>query len=236
MSAEAEQTQAEGAAETQEEKSLLDQIIDDGRIGRDQGERDASKQQIATLIDEVMKGTVTVSKDIEAMISSRIADIDELLSRQLNGIMHAEEFQKLEGAWRGLQYFVNQSETSSMLKIQVMNVSKADLIKDFRKNPDFDQSAIFKKVYEEEFGTFGGAPYGALIGDYAFGRGPQDMELIEKIIKMDNSSVTDRLQGQIALEMKETEKGMKLLNKSCRKAEENGDLKSKCKQMVSFKN
>ena len=181
MSAEAEKAKAEGAAAAQEEKGLLDQIIDEGRIGRDQGERDASKQQIATLIEEVLKGTVTVSKDIEAMINARIADIDELLSRQLNGIMHAEEFQKLEGAWRGLQYFVNQSETSSMLKIQVMNVSKADLIKDFRKNPDFDQSTIFKKVYEEEFGTFGGAPYGALIGDFNFGRGPQDMELLEKM-------------------------------------------------------
>ena len=123
MSAEAEQAKAEGAAAATEEKGLLDQIIDEGRIGRDQGERDASKQQIATLIDEVMKGTVTVSKDIESMISARIADIDELLSRQLNAIMHAEEFQKLESAWRGLHYFVSNSECSTMLKIKVMNVS-----------------------------------------------------------------------------------------------------------------
>lgn len=181
MSAEAEPTKAEAAATTKEEKSLLDQIIDEGRIGRDQGERDASKQQIATLIDEVMKGTVTVSKDIESMISARIADIDELLSRQLNAIMHAEEFQKLESAWKGLHYFVSNTECSTMLKIKVMNVSKADLVKDFRKATDFDQSALFKKVYEEEYGTFGGAPFGALIGDYEFGRGPQDLELLEKI-------------------------------------------------------
>ena len=158
MSAEAEQAKAEGAAATTEEKSVQDQIIDDGRIGRDQGERDAPKQQIATGIDEVMKGTVTVSKDIEAMINSCIADIDELLSRQLKGIMHAEEFQKLEGAWRGLQYFVNQSATSSMLKIPVMNVSKGDLIKDFRKNPDFDQSAIFKKSMKKNLARLVGHP------------------------------------------------------------------------------
>ena len=181
MSAEAEQTKAEAAATTKEEKGLLDQIIDEGRIGRDPGERDASKQQIATLIDEVMKGTVTVSKDIESMISARIADIDELLSRQLNAVMHAEEFQKLESAWKGLHYFVSNTESSTMLKIKIMNVSKTDLVKDFRKATDFDQSALFKKVYEEEYGTFGGAPFGALIGDYEFGRGPQDMELLEKI-------------------------------------------------------
>jgi type VI secretion system protein ImpC len=181
MSAEAEEAKSEGAATTQEEKSLLDQIIDEGRIGRDQGEREASKQQIATLIEQVLAGTVTVSKDIESMISARIADIDELLSRQLNAIMHAEEFQKLESAWKGLHYFVSNTECSTMLKIKVMNVSKTDLLKDFRKATDFDQSALFKKVYEEEYGTFGGAPFGALIGDYEFGRGPQDMELLEKI-------------------------------------------------------
>ena len=181
MSADAEKTQAKTAATTQEEKSLLDQIIDDGRIGRDQEQRDASKKQIATLIEEVMKGSVTVSKDVEATISARIADIDELLTRQLNEIMHAAEFQKLEGAWRGLHYLVHQSETSTMLKIRVLNSSKQDLLKDLQKAPEFDQSALFKKIYEEEYGTFGGAPFGALIGDYEFGRGPQDMELIEKI-------------------------------------------------------
>lgn len=181
MANEAQPEQAKSAAPTQEEKSLLDQIIDDGRIGRDQEQREASKQQITTLIEEVMKGTVTVSKDVEATISARIADIDELLTRQLNEIMHAQEFQKLEGSWRGLHYLVQQSETSTMLKLRVLNTSKQDLLKDLQKAAEFDQSALFKKVYEEEYGTFGGAPFGALIGDYEFGRTPQDMELMEKI-------------------------------------------------------
>lgn len=180
MSADAEEKQAETTTET-EEVSLLDQIIDEGRIGRDNEQREASKKQITTLIEEVMKGTVTVSKDVEATISARIADIDELISRQLNEIMHAEEFQKLEGSWRGLQYLVQQSETSTMLKLRVLNTSKQDLLKDLQKAPEFDQSGLFKKVYEEEYGQFGGAPFGALIGDYEFGRGPQDMELLEKI-------------------------------------------------------
>jgi type VI secretion system protein ImpC len=128
-----------------------------------------------------MKGTVRVSKDIEATINARIADIDELLSRQLNEIMHVQEFQRLEASWRGLHYLVHQSETSTMLKIRVFNVSQNDLLKDLERASEFDQSALFKKVYEEEYGMFGGAPFGALIGDYEFGRHPQDMALLDQI-------------------------------------------------------
>jgi len=95
--------------------------------------------------------------------------------------MHASEFQRLEASWRGLHYLVHQSETSTMLKIRVFNVSKNDLLKDLERASEFDQSALFKKVYEEEFGMFGGAPFGALIGDYEFGRHPQDMALLDQI-------------------------------------------------------
>jgi type VI secretion system protein ImpC len=95
--------------------------------------------------------------------------------------MHAPEFQKLEGSWRGLKYLLDQSETSEMLKIKVLNVSKKELLRDLQRAPEFDQSALFKKVYEEEFGVFGGAPFGALIGDYEFGKSGQDIELLEKV-------------------------------------------------------
>jgi type VI secretion system protein ImpC len=181
MSEGTERLQQEAIAEAPEEESLLDQIISKGRIGRDEEQRDQSRKQIATLVEEVMKGTVRVSKDLEATISARIADIDELLSRQLNEIMHAPEFQQLEASWRGLDYLVHQSETSTMLKLRVLNVSKSDLLRDLERANEFDQSALFKKVYEEEYGMFGGAPFGALIGDYEFGRHPQDMALLEKI-------------------------------------------------------
>ena len=163
------------------EIGVLDQIINETRIGKDDWERDQSRRQISTLVDEVMKGTLRVSKDLEATVNARIADIDRLLSAQLNEILHAPEFQKLEAAWRGLHYLVQQTETSTMLKLRVMNVSKDELRKDLEKAAEFDQSALFKKVYEEEYGTFGGAPYGALIGDYEFGRSPQDIALLEKI-------------------------------------------------------
>lgn len=182
MAEEVKQAQPQGAAVVgTEEGGVLDQIINETRIGKDDWERDQSRRQIATLVEEVMKGTLRVSKDLEATINARIADIDKVLSAQLNAIMHAPEFQKLEGAWRGLHYFVMQSETSTMLKIRVLNISKDELRKDLEKAVEFDQSALFKKVYEEEYGTFGGAPYGALIGDFEFGRHPQDLALLEKV-------------------------------------------------------
>jgi len=182
MAEDAKQAQAQAAeGTTVEAGGVLDQIISETRIGKDDWERDQSRRQIATLVDEVMKGQLRVSKDLEATISARIADIDRLLTAQLNAIMHAPEFQKLEGSWRGLHYLVMQSETSVMLKLRVLNISKKELGKDLEKAAEFDQSALFKKVYEEEYGTFGGAPYGALIGDYEFGRNPQDLALLEKI-------------------------------------------------------
>ncbi|RPH77715.1 MAG: type VI secretion system contractile sheath large subunit [Nitrospiraceae bacterium] len=182
MADEAKQAQTQGAAVAgTEESGVLDQIISETRIGKDDWERDQSRRQIATLVEEVMKGTLRVSKDLEATINARIADIDQVLSAQLNVIMHSPEFQKLEGAWRGLHYLVMQSETSTTLKIRVLNISKDELRKDLEKAVEFDQSALFKKIYEEEYGTFGGAPYGALIGDYEFGRHPQDLALLEKV-------------------------------------------------------
>lgn len=165
----------------QEEKSLLDQIIDQGRMARDESQRSRAKDLIGEFVSQVMEGAMTVSKDTEAMINARIAQIDKLLSDQLNEVMHHADFQKLEASWRGLFYLVNQSETGERLKIRVMNVTKSDLLKDMEKASEFDQSTLFKKVYEEEFGMFGGASYGALIGDYEFGNHPQDLSLLEKV-------------------------------------------------------
>lgn len=180
MANEAKEAQAT-ATGTAAEATVLDQIISETRIGRDDWEREQSRQQIATLVEEAMKGTLRVTKDLEATIAARIADIDRLLSAQLNVIMHTPEFQKLEGSWRGLHYLVMQSETGTTLKIRALNISKDELRKDLEKAVEFDQSALFKKIYEEEYGTFGGAPYGALIGDYEFGRNPLDIGLLEKI-------------------------------------------------------
>ena len=175
---EEQQAQAE---EVQEEKSLLDQILEEGKLARDESQRAGARDLIGEFVIQIMEGTMTVSKDTEAMINARIAQIDKLISAQLNEVMHHPDFQKLEGSWRGLQYLVSQSETGERMKIRVMNTSKKDLLKDMEKASEFDQSALFKKVYEEEYGMFGGASYGALIGDYEFSSHPQDLALLEKM-------------------------------------------------------
>jgi type VI secretion system protein ImpC len=161
--------------------SLLDRIVEEGRLGQSDEEKKQGKEWINAFLSEVLKNQVVVSKDTDAMLTARIAQIDELLSNQLNEIMHAPEFQKLEGSWRGLNYLVQQSETSTMLKIKVMNVTRRELLNDLRNVAEFDQSQVFKKIYEEEYGTLGGQPFGVLVGDYYFGRGPEDLEILEKM-------------------------------------------------------
>ena len=176
-----EEAQAGQTQEVQEEKGLLDQIIEQGRMIRDESQKGWARDVLSEFVKQIMEGTITVSKDTERMINARIAQIDKLISMQLNEIMHHPDFQQLEGSWRGLNYLVQNSETGEKLKLRVMNVSKKDLLKDMEKASEFDQSTLFKKIYEEEFGMFGGASYGALIGDYEFGNNPQDLSLLEKI-------------------------------------------------------
>jgi type VI secretion system protein ImpC len=173
-----QQTQAKAVVE---EKNLLDQILDEGKLVRDESQRAGAKDLISEFVGQIMEGTMTISKDTEAMINSRIAQIDKLISAQLNEVMHQPDFQKLECSWRGLNYLVMKSETGERMKIRVMNASKKDILKDMEKASEFDQSALFKKVYEEEYGMFGGASYGALIGDYEFSAHPQDMALLGKM-------------------------------------------------------
>jgi len=169
--------------ETPESRSLLDEIVDGAKMARkdDKESRQRGRDLLKEFVSQILQGAIGIKPDTEAMINARIAQIDELLSSQLNEVMHAPEFQKLEGSWRGLKYTLDRSETSDKLKIRVLNVSKKDLLRDLQRAPEFDQSALFKKVYEEEYGIFGGAPFAALVGDYEFGKHPQDMELLEKI-------------------------------------------------------
>jgi len=187
--AEAQKSSAEGAAVREaSERGLLDQIVEEGRIARDPAAKARGRNLVKEFVNQVLEGSMTVSKDAEAMINARIAQIDHLLSIQLNEILHTPAFQKLEASWRGLKYLLDQSETSDKLKIRVLNASKKDLLRDLQRAPEFDQSALFKKVYEEEYGVFGGAPFGALIGDYEFGRTPEDIELLEKVSQVASSA------------------------------------------------
>ncbi|MGE5488968.1 MAG: type VI secretion system contractile sheath large subunit [bacterium] len=182
-----EQQSAAAPKQAQEqvvETSLLDQIVEEGRLAKDPAGKERGKALIKEFVNQVLEGSMTLSRDTEAMINARIAQIDHLLSIQLNEILHHPSFQKLEATWRGLKYLLDQSETGPMLKIRVLNVSKKELLRDLQRAPEFDQSATFKKVYEEEFGVFGGEPFGALIGDYEFGKHPEDVELLEKMAQV----------------------------------------------------
>jgi type VI secretion system protein ImpC len=169
------------AQETTQQTNLLDTIVEEGRFGKEAASQERGKDIIKEFIGQVLQGEVTVSKDTEAMINARIAQIDHLISLQLNEILHHPSFQKLEGSWRGLKYLLDNTETSTMLKIRVLNVSKKELLKDLQRAAEFDQSATFKKIYEDEYGVFGGEPFGALIGDYEFSKHPEDIELLDRM-------------------------------------------------------
>ncbi len=179
---------ATGAAGSTEnsELSLLDRIITEGNMALEPSQGTYAKKligQFATqILDEGMKASP--DKGVVAMINERIAEIDKLLSDQLNAIMHDASFQTLEASWRGLHDMVMGTETSTRLKLRLLNVSKKELLKDLESAVDYDTSVLFKKVYEEEYGTFGGHPYSLLIGDYTFGRHPQDIALLQRISKV----------------------------------------------------
>jgi type VI secretion system protein ImpC len=140
---------------------------------------------VNTLARQALEGTVTASTDAVESIQAIIAELDRKLSEQINLILHDKEFQKLEGAWRGLHYVVNNTETDTQLKIRVMNVSKKDLHKTVKryKGAAWDQSPIFKKLYEEEYGQLGGEPYGCLVADYHFDHSAVDVELLGELAK-----------------------------------------------------
>ncbi len=159
------------------EGSLLDQAIKATK----RTEESRAQELLRTITEEALKGTITWSKDVTQTITAGIKGLDATISKQLAAIMHAPEFQKLEGAWRGLNHLVMNSETSAQLKLKVLNVSKRDLFKDLDRAAEFDQSQTFKKLYENEFGMPGGEPYGALIGDYEFTNHPEDIDLLGKM-------------------------------------------------------
>ncbi len=148
--------------------------------------KSAVEHAVQTLAQQALANTGLISSDVVASIEAMIAELDKKLSQQVNAIMHNADFQKLESAWRGLHYLVNNTETDEMLKIRVMNISKAELGKTLKsyKGTKWDQSPLFKKIYEEEFGQFGGNPYGCLIGDYYFDQSPPDVELLSEMSKV----------------------------------------------------
>ena len=148
--------------------------------------RSAVEAAVQTLAQQALSQTTLIGRDVIESIQSMIAAIDKKLSEQVNIILHHPDIQKLEGAWRGLHYMVNNTETDQHLKIRVMDMPKSDLAKTLKryKGAAWDQSPLFKKVYEEEYGQFGGEPYGAFVADYYFNNSAPDVELLTQIARV----------------------------------------------------
>jgi len=152
--------------------------------------REAVVGAVATLAEWALQHTRVISDDAIKTIEAIKAEIDRKLTEQVNAILHHPDFQKLEGAWRGLHHLVSNTETDEMLKIRVLNISKGDLGRTLKrfKGTAWDQSPLFKKFYEEEYGTLGGEPYGCIVGDYHFDHSPQDVELLGEMAKVSSAS------------------------------------------------
>lgn len=160
---------------------ILDEMMSKGRLARDASQKAYALELITEFVKELEQQGKNAPADAVAFLSQRLQHLDDLMTGQLNEVMHTLDFQKLEGSWRGLQYLVMKSETGAHLKLRVLNATKHELLNDLERAVEFDQSALFKKIYEEEYGTFGGHPYSCLVGDYEFTRHPQDLELVQKL-------------------------------------------------------
>lgn len=191
--AEAQQQASAGTVEVSEFASLLQQEFKP----KSDMAKEAVKTAVQTLAQQALASANLVSDDVLRTVQAMIAEIDRKMSEQMNAILHHEDFQKLEGAWRGLHYLVSNTETDEMLKIRVMNISKADLSKNLKKfkGTSWDQSPVFKKVYEEEYGQFGGEPFGCLVGDYYFDHSPPDVELLSLIAQISAAAHTPFISG-----------------------------------------
>jgi len=153
------------------------------KLVRDPAQARQAIDAVSELIESVEAKEIALTEDSDLIgaINQRIAALDQEVDQGLNEVMHHEAFSKLEASWRGLHYLVSRAETGTMLKLRLLNATKDEIQKDLERAVEFDQSVQFKKIYEEEYGTFGGSPYSVLIGDYEFGRSPQDIKWLEKM-------------------------------------------------------
>ena len=183
--AELEQSKPETSGATVESAGFADLLQKQFKPKSDRAKEDV-EAAVRTLAHHALEKATLIGTDVLESIGALIAEIDKKLSQQINVIVHHPDFQSLESAWRGLHYLVNNTETDEQLKIRVMNISKKDLHKTLKKykGAAWDQSPVFKRLYEEEFGQLGGEPYGCLVGDYYFDHNGPDVELLGEMAKI----------------------------------------------------
>lgn len=182
-----EQTQAEAQPEAEAlEAGDFSSLLEKEFRPKSDRAREAVEDAVKTLAAQALESSIVISADVVRTIESIIAEIDRKLTEQVNLVLHHADFQKLEGAWRGLHHLVNNTETDEMLKIRVLNVTKKEVHKTLRKfkGTAWDQSPLFKQMYEEEYGQFGGEPFGCIVGDYHFDQSPPDVELLGEMAKI----------------------------------------------------
>ena len=181
MAEQEKKTEEQKETSTTEDLSLLDEIVQATRLKPEDEGYDTTKQGIQAFIDELLKperAGIKVSKDL---IDEMITNIDSKLSLQMNAILHNKDLQALESSWRSLKYLVDHTDFRENTKIEMLNVSKQDLLDDFEDAPEIPKSGLYKLAYTAEYGQFGGQPYGLMVGNYEFGPGPQDISLLQSI-------------------------------------------------------
>ena len=174
-------TQSQGGTQTLEQGSLLDEILNEGKIKPSEEGYDVVRRGVQHFIAEMLapgRATERVDKNI---VDAMIAEIDSRLSAQINAIIHHPDFQRLESAWRSLKFLIDKVDFRENIKVEMLNCSKEDLLNDFEDSPEVPKSGLYKLVYSREYGTFGGKPLGLMVGNYEFDAGPQDISLMQKI-------------------------------------------------------
>lgn len=176
-----EQKEAQQETTTEEESSLLDMILAETKMKPSDEGYSVAKQGVSAFISELLKPTREGAKVQQNIVNEMISEIDKKLSAQVDEVMHHHDFQKLESAWRGLKLVVDRTDFRQNIKLELLNVSKEDLLNDFEDSPEVVKSGLYQTVYNTAYGTFGGQPYGAMIANYDFGPGPQDIKLLQYV-------------------------------------------------------
>ena len=164
-----------------QKESTFERILMHGKMARTEAQKDVAKDLLLEFIGQIVPNDEKVDNNVMMFLNQRIQQIDEIISSQVNEILHDRAFQNIEQTWRGLHYLVSKTETGPRIRLRLLSISKQELFDDVIRTAEFDQSQMFKKVYEEEYGTFGGAPFSCLVGDFTFSRTPEDVTLLEKI-------------------------------------------------------
>ncbi len=184
----AEERQEQQATEQVAGTSLLDDVVEATKLKPDDEAYGMTRAGLQVVLEEMVKPERQGAKISGNLVDDMLAQIDKKISAQMDCIIHNKAFQKMESSWRSLKFLVDRTNFRENIRIQIMNVSKQDLLDDFDDAPEITKSGLYKQAYTAEYGQFGGQPFGAVIGNYDFGPGPQDMKLLHYVASVSSMS------------------------------------------------